>query len=211
MTPALCITERLGPPPMSKLADFAPPPAPIIIADPERLDWYVVETLLHGSFLAEGELRQRGMDAYCPRETVWRTSGRRKAHHSRPLLGRYLFLGMDTERQSFHTVRLTPGVGRVIGTDAPRCIPYRAVRAFRDAETLGNFDRTADPGLVWRKGCEGRIVSGAFAGRLVEGLSAPVNHRVSILLKGVESGWFGAAPASIDLDRLEKVSEPADE
>jgi transcriptional antiterminator RfaH len=175
----------------------------IAALDPAELHWYAVYCNVRCEYRAQAGLREAGFDAYCPSETKWAHHARRKVAVQRPYLARYLFVGVDHERQGFHQIRGTDGVERIVGvTGTPVRIPYGWIKDLREAETLGEFDYTVDRNrLVVEPGRQVRVIGGPFTGFMAKIIEARGDKRVRVLLQ--EMGKLAPGPLEIDIEKLE--------
>lgn len=166
--------------------------------DPAALSWYAVYANIRGEYRAQAGLRERGFDAYCPSLTRWIRHSRKKIEVIRPVLPRYVFVGMDRDCQSFHTIRQTDGVESLVGVcGAPVAIPYAWISGLRTAETLGEFDETKPKNqLVIEPGKPVRVIVGPFTGFVGRIIEARGPKRVTVLLQ--EMGRL--APGKLELD-----------
>lgn len=115
-----------------------------------RTSWFAVYSGYRAEFRAEEALREAGLDAWCPREKVFRRRQGRKHKVTLPLLPRYLFVGLQPTAHGpagpefpFDLVRLADGVDGIVGiSGAPVEVPYGEF----DPE-LTRLDRARSPSL----------------------------------------------------------------
>ncbi len=153
------------------IAHFSPPvfrsQEPALTAslygpDPQALTWFVVFCAHRSEFGIVESLLELGFDAYCPAETRWKRSARRKAPEKVALLPGYLFVGLDRDRHGdfpFPNVRSVEGVVGLLGIGEPKAVPFggptpdfemarkddegpRSLWEMRALEAAGVFDYT---------------------------------------------------------------------
>jgi transcription antitermination factor NusG len=162
------------------------------------MNWYVVYTRPKAERRVELGLREIGLEAYCPVETFWKRRRGRKARARRPLLTRYLFVGLGTD--NFHLVRSVDGVDAVIANAGrPVAVSYGDwIEPLMTAETLGAFDRT-QPKLSFRPGQPVRVTAGVFKGAVGKVLEARSGEeRVRVMLEGIFRGGAGFDPDQLE-------------
>lgn len=166
-----------------------------------ELPWYTLAVAPRAERKVEGELHEKGFDAYCPRETVWRSHAGKRDSVCRPLLPGYLFVSVDFPRRSFYEVEAIFGVSGFLGVGgAPRAIPFRWVDELRQAEALGQFDKTAPKVLVFKPDQPVRVTKGPLMGLLGYVVSAKSGEeRVRVMLEA----FGGAGVVNIDVAKLE--------
>jgi transcription antitermination factor NusG len=93
-------------------------------------------------------LAAKGYRCFVPMRMVWVTHARVKQAKEKPLLGRYVFVELDPERQSFMPVTTTPGVGAVISNaGVPWPVPRDEVNELVDRYLAGEFNETRNGAL----------------------------------------------------------------
>jgi len=153
--------------------------------------WFLAHTQPNSEFKAELHLNVQGFTTYCPhiRKTI--RHARRLRTVRAPLFPRYLFVGLDLERDRWLSVRSTIGVSQLFTCDGrPVPVPVGIVESLI-ARSDGNLTRL-DGGLVI--GQSVRILSGPFAdfvGRL-EQISEAGRVRVLLEMMGT------AVPVALD-------------
>lgn len=158
------------------------------------VSWFIAMTDPQGELTTATRLRDDRYQAHVPCERVTISHARRKIEVERPLLPRYLFVGLNSTQLAttgFRRINSTIGIREVLcGTERqPRRIPEKLVDEFREAESLGLYDRTTRgaPGL--KPGALMRIRAGRFAGFVCAIHAATSSKdRVAVLLH-----WLGAA------------------
>jgi len=146
----------------------------------ETSRWYVVHAQPNREALAEAQLRQQGFGAFLPRQLKTIRHARKLRTVNAPIFPRYLFVGLDLDRDRWRSVNGTAGVSRlVMAADRPVPLPRGIV------ETL--IRSTDDKGLVHyedlKPGQAVRLIAGPFARSL--GVLARLDGagRVEVLMK----------------------------
>lgn len=144
--------------------------------------WYAIHTQPNNENRAEENLRRQGFATYLPRYLRRRRHGRRTDIVARPLFPRYMFVGLDVERDRWRAVLSTVGVSNLVGS-GEKPIPLLdtiidEIRARED--TQGFVMLSLPPGL--KPGSTVRLVDGLFAD--CQGLleRSADNQRVAVLL-----------------------------
>ena len=108
--------------------------------------WYAVRTAIKGEQIAADNLRKSGFAVYLPRQRIERWNKRSNTYRliERPLLLRYLFVGLPPAAQHFGFVRACNGVERLLGDEAdhPIAVDAKDVEAIYLAEVDMQFDDT---------------------------------------------------------------------
>jgi transcription antitermination factor NusG len=135
----------------------------------ETAAWYcaVVSQNLHAR--AEGELYRLGYRTFVPKLRKWVSHARTKRAVYRPLLGRYLFVEVDANKQGFWNVRNAKGIEGFVSAPTerglePLPVPACQVSGLMLRQMRGEFD------LIERSdipvGALVRIVEGEFESSL---------------------------------------------
>jgi len=153
--------------------------------------WFLVHTQPNSESKAELHLNGQGFRTFCPHVRKTIRHARQLRTVRAPLFPRYLFVGLDLERDRWLSVRSTIGVSHLFICDGrPVPVPVGIVESLV-ARSDGNLTRL-DGGLVI--GQSVRILSGPFAdfvGRL-EQISAAGRVRVLLEMMGT------AVPVALD-------------
>lgn len=108
--------------------------------------WYVARTNIKCEEKAADNLRKAGFDYYLPRQRVEIVNKRTHTVRTieRPLMLRYLFVGLDRSNLAFGFVRACEGVERILGDmdEHPIPVPAGMVEEIFLAETDLRFDDT---------------------------------------------------------------------
>lgn len=146
------------------------------------LDWYVVETHPFAEAKAETNLRRQGFETYTPRYRKSRRHARRCDEVMAPLFPRYIFVAIDSARQSLRAIHSTFGVARLVSFgDRPVALQRDVIQQLKARERADGsiaFDRPA-----FRCGEIVRVSNGPLESYLglFEGLAD--KDRVSVLLE----------------------------
>jgi transcriptional antiterminator RfaH len=121
--------------------------------------WYVVYTQQGKEILAAQQLRNQGFDVYLPQYQKLRRHAGRTDIVATALFPRYLFAGLDTDRQRWRSVNGTRGVvGLVMFGDKPIPVPQDVVEEIRSREDETGYVRLNGP--AFQRGQTLRIVEG---------------------------------------------------
>lgn len=146
--------------------------------DPGK-DWFVVRTNPKCEEKATGNLRAAGFDVYYPRQRYERKHKRTNCItvHERPLMLRYLFVGLRPIDPPFGFVRACEGVESILGVNGrPIKIPFSIVERIFDDEINLRFDDTRDARIARKKEAKTRRETMAMkypVGSLVEVTDGP--------------------------------------
>jgi transcriptional antiterminator RfaH len=147
------------------------------------LRWYLVHTKPLSEALAQTNLERQGYEVYCPRleQTVLRKQGWQSQIGA--LFPRYLFLRLDSDRQTLSPVRSTLGVATVVrfGTEFA-IVPDRVVCDLRSRADPESGLHRLSRAMTFVRGSAVRIAASAFDG--LEGIFDRIvgSDRVVILL-----------------------------
>lgn len=179
--------------------------------------WFVVQTNIKSERKAEDNLRLAGFDVYLPTYRVEIKNKRTNTYitRERPLLMRYMFVGMDMRAQHFGFVRACEGVESLLGVNGtPIPVPARDIEALYLAEFDMRFDDTRAARIhrkeeaatrkqtlemKYAKGNAVTVTAGPFAsfGGLVDEVTKKGNVRVIMSLFG------SLVPAEFEAAHLE--------
>ena len=124
--------------------------------------WFVVHTQPSKEIVACQHLVEQGFDAYLPKFKKTRRHARKVEEISAPLFPRYLFIGIDLEKDQWRSVNGTRGVSYLLMADnRPATIPLEIVEGLKDQETAEGLVLLNSMTLFTR-GEKVRILEGAF-------------------------------------------------
>lgn len=186
------------------LKTLLPAPEPISYREPA---WLVVATAPRAEKDAAAEIAQAGFDVFLPIERRRGKPGRPMV--SKPLIPRYVFVGVDLYRQDWGSIKHLDGVVDVMANNGiPSRVPTTIIEKLWKSEAYGGFDYTrAGPGL-FEIGETVRIGEGIFTGfnatisKFVAKMrSSTAAKRARVLLE------FMGAMREVDIDvcELEKL------
>ena len=144
--------------------------------------WYVVHTRSQAETRAAQHLENQGFEAWLPEFRKRRRHARRVDEVRRPLFPRYLFVGLDLERERWRSVLGTAGVVALVGGDPPTPIADAVVAELRRRTDEEGLVRV-DPAASLQAGDRVRVAEGPLAD--LEGIFLDIDERarVAILLK----------------------------
>lgn len=124
--------------------------------------WYAVYTQTGKEALAARELENQNFGVYLPLYQKMRRHAGRTSIVDAPLFPRYLFVGIDIEKQRWRSVNGTRGVvGLVMSGDTPIPVPDPVIAEIHSREDEKGYIRLNPPGF--RRGQALRIVDGPMA------------------------------------------------
>lgn len=135
----------------------------IVLSETAR--WYcgIVRPNRHAR--AEADLCDLGFRSFFPKLRKWATHARVKRAVERPILGRYIFVGIDQPRQSFLTVRKMPHMeGLVSNCGNPIPFPSHWIEGLLSRYMAGEWDEIANGKIP--VGARIRIMEGEFQNQL---------------------------------------------
>jgi transcriptional antiterminator RfaH len=123
------------------------------------LSWYAVYTQPSKESLAAQHLRNQGFEVYLPQYQKLRRHAGRTDIVATPLFPRYLFAGLEAERQRWRSVNGTRGVvGLVMFGEKPTPVPQAVIDEIRGREDATGYVRLNGP--TFQRGQALRIVEG---------------------------------------------------
>jgi transcriptional antiterminator RfaH len=143
--------------------------------------WYVAFTQPNGETRAAMHLRNQGFPTYLPRFRRSRNE-RQPEKIVAPLFPRYIFLGIDLDRQRWRSVNGTIGVTHLVcHGERPTAIDERILAAIADREDDDGFVRPARTSS-FRPGQLVRVTGGVFLDQIGLYESLCDQDRVRVLL-----------------------------
>lgn len=122
--------------------------------------WVCGITTPTGTLLADDDLRRGGYNVVMPLHRRWRRHARQLKAVSRPLLGRYIFIEIDTEIEGhLEAIYAARGMDSVIGR-----VPTKDVKRLRWQHLRGDFDEVTNGPLP--VGARVAVVAGEWEDRL---------------------------------------------
>jgi transcription antitermination factor NusG len=132
------------------------------------MDWFAFRTAPRKELAVEDILRRRGLNAFCPTETKWRSTGRgRRMPHDYPLLPRYIFAGGADPWAIVKSLDGRGLLGVLTVADVPAPIPDEAIK--RLARISGGLvpSKTTRVHRAFQPGAKVEITAGPFRGWIV--------------------------------------------
>jgi transcriptional antiterminator RfaH len=148
--------------------------------------WYVAFTQSNCEMRAATHLHNQEFPAYVPRFLKRRRHARRIDTFAVPLFPRYVFVGLDVERQRWRSVNGTVGVSHLICQgDRPTPVGETIINAIAMREGEDGLVRLA-PTCSFKPGQTIRVTDGLFTDQLglYEGLADRERVRVLLNLLG---------------------------
>lgn len=148
-------------------------------------NWYVAFTQPNSEERAATHLRNQGYQIYVPRYLKRKRFGR-LMNHAAPLFPRYVFVGIDVDRERWRSVNGTVGISYLICRgDQPTTVPEEILSALAAREDEAGLIRLL-PARSFRPGQPVRVSEGVFADQLglYEGMSDGDRARILLELLG---------------------------
>lgn len=143
-------------------------------------DWLVVSCHPHKESLTLENLRRQSFDGYCPMLRRQVRHARRSYETLRPLFPSYVFVALDSVRDSWRKLRSTRGVRSVIGCgETPSTLKHEFIKSLRSREVDGAITRPENPFQV---GQRVQLNRGAFDGLVATIIDIDERDRVVVLL-----------------------------
>lgn len=148
--------------------------------------WHVAFTQPNAEVRAAMHLANQDFPVYLPRFMKRRRIGRREIRSPSPLFPRYLFVGVDVERQRWRSINGTVGVSRLVCQgDCPAPIDASLIEAIAGREDENGLVKLSPP-RHFRPGEPVRITGGIFTDQvgLYDGMADQDRVRVLLDLLG---------------------------
>lgn len=170
---------------------------------PATLRWYLIYTKTSGEATARAHLSRQGFEVYFPRVLQKIRRAGRWIEQVSPLFPRYLFVGLDGERQALAPVRSTVGVAGVVKFGAQYTTVSESVlselRSRADPES--GLHRLQQPAHLV-PGSAVRIEEGPFSGLEAAFEREVGSDRVLVLLNVLGQ----SVPVRMPLDAVRRAS-----
>ena len=145
--------------------------------------WYAVHTHPRAETKAVTHLKRQGFDTYLPLFLKRRSHSRRIDWVPSPFFPRYLFVGMNTEKVRWRSVRSTVGVASLVCSgEKPLKVPSDVLRMLRSREDEHGFVRLGVRSTV-KAGDEVHIIDGALGNLFATVKEIHGLDRVTLLLR----------------------------
>lgn len=172
-------------------------------------DWVVIRARGGMERTAVEALRENGVAAYCPMETVWRPSRRPRTHkRSRAVVPGYVFVDLPEGFQLPRLTKLAGVWGALFCNGDVATVPSRFVRNMLLVEIFGGFDWTVERKRERgkrpdAKGQKVKVAAGKWQGAIGEIVRVPRNERAKVLVTVVSGKRVTTQKVDIALDELE--------
>jgi transcriptional antiterminator RfaH len=124
--------------------------------------WFVVHTQPCREIVARQNLMEQGFDAYLPQFKKTRRHARKVDKVLAPLFPRYLFVGVDLEKDQWRSIQGTRCVSYFLTTDGrPAFVAPGVVQGLKDQENAQGLVSLASL-VLFTKGDKVRVLDGAF-------------------------------------------------
>lgn len=121
--------------------------------------WYVVQCRANQNFRAQENLENQGFTCFQPQLRVEKLRAGRRVQRTEPLFPGYLFIQLHKEGQSWHSIRSTRGVQKLVAFgDYPMTMPDEVIEELRINTDVANNETP-----IIRPGDRLRIENGPFA------------------------------------------------
>ncbi len=168
--------------------------------DPARAGgprWFAVHSLPHREAGAQRQLEYQGFQTFLPRSRKIRRHARKLETILAPIFPRYLFVGLDLDRDRWRSVNGTFGVARLVmmAGDRPQPVPHGVVEALiasTDSRGVLRFDEAGRLAV----GQKARILAGPFAEQIGLLQRLDNNGRVRLLLDIMGGGIAVTVPSA---------------
>lgn len=165
--------------------------------------WYLIYTKPLGEATARAHLARQGFEVYFPRVLQRIRRAGRWIEQVSPLFPRYLFVGLDEQRQALAPVRSTVGVAGVVKFGAQfTTVPESVLQELRSrADPDSGMHRLQQPAQLVQ-GAAVRIDSGPFSGLEAAFEREVGTDRVMVLLNVLGQ----SVPVRMPLDAVRHAS-----
>ena len=145
------------------------------------MQWFVAHTLPQQEMIAHAHLQRQGFAVYLPRYKKIKKHARKVAEVLTPLFPRYLFVGIDLEKNAWRSVNGTRGISYLLTNNgAPTEVAASVVSALKAQETDGIVPVATLAAFVC--GEKVRVTEGIFAGQIAVFEKMTDRDRVQLLL-----------------------------
>lgn len=132
---------------------------------------------------AQNHIEELGYRTFVPRLRKWAGPAKQRRVVERPILGRYIFVEVDADRQGFWHLSRARGLSEVLSVcKIPMVIPRFHVEDLLGRFIAGEFDQVIDAAIPL--GARVMIVEGEFANMLATVTGMRGNHRATVKLDG---------------------------
>jgi transcription elongation factor/antiterminator RfaH len=161
--------------------------------------WYVVYSQPHREFRAQMQLAAQGYRTFLPRYRKTVRHARKLMTVNAPFFSRYLFVGLDLNRDQWRSINGTFGVTSLMSDGTfPIPVPLGVIESLI---TISDADGFVNLGDALQIGERVRVLTGPFADLIGELVRLDGARRVRVLLQLLG----GVVAVSVDRDRLVPV------
>ena len=148
-----------------------------------NITWCVAHTQPLKEVVAKQHLLDQGFEVYLPRFKKIIRHARKAEEKLLPLFPRYIFVGMNLEKDGWRRINGTRGVSHLLMSNDlnPAKVPTRIVHELRAGEVSDGIVHVSSL-VTFAKGEKVRIVEGAFADQMAVFESMDDKSRVQLLL-----------------------------
>jgi transcription antitermination factor NusG len=162
-------------------------------------EWFCVVTNPNCQVRAALGLHELGYRSFYPKVRRWVTHARTKKAKDKPLLGRYIFVEVDTknDQQSFYAVRAVNGVEAILSTwqqtrygerFQPAAFSTDWIESMRLRQMAGEWDETRGHMPI---GARVRLMQGEFADQLATVTAKEGRRGQTIVFKLLDENRYG--------------------
>ncbi|MBL0941276.1 MAG: transcriptional activator RfaH [Alphaproteobacteria bacterium] len=144
--------------------------------------WFAAHTQPQKEMVARKNLLAQGFEVYLPQYKRTRRHARKVETILSPLFPRYIFVGLDLEREQWRSVNGTRGISYLLMTnDRPVSVPCGIIARLKSQENEQGL-LPVESLIHFMKGDSVRIVEGVFAGYTAIFEKMDGKQRVALLL-----------------------------
>jgi len=148
--------------------------------DTNLKSWAILQFKPNAHKIAERNLNQQGFETFLPLEAITKFRKQKYISVQRPLFPGYMFVAYEKENVSWHKIKNTFGVSKLLTINGEPCI-------IPDFIITGMMEQCSHTGILLTKNPLSkndhvRIVSGPFNNFLAKVISTDQNQRVWVLI-----------------------------
>ena len=152
----------------------------IILKDRIVKSWYLIQFKKNSHKIAERNLNRQAFKTFLPLQDFTSKNGSRFLTQLKPLFPGYMFVKINLDRSSWHKIKSTIGVSRLICQDGePKSVPSDVVSSL-----MSRCDRYGKllPPMSLKNGDKVAVLSGALANFVATVETIENNKRVWVLM-----------------------------
>jgi len=166
----------------------------------EAIPWYVIQAHCRTECRVQLALQRKGLEVFCPQESVSKMRRGRRVELHLPLFQGYLFVHTHLDTQVFHQIIKVDGVMRLLGNGEPAVVPAEQIESIK---TIVAGDRHYYPWRYLEKGKKVRVIDGPLSGSV--GILIDRKDRQRRLVVAVEMFQRSVA-VELDCETVERWS-----